>query len=193
VHHKIIYICPTWCHLLLLFYLKHLYMFQAFLAHHQEILYCLVSRYGKRKCALWCPVVWCGRSFHGTVWVYTQTVPCPSSGEDGQGTPETCRDVLNKITTTSDIKLDIYIYIYIYILFYDARNHEPKTQLSIYRLLRHVSIFQKVDTCCNKRHILFYVVRTVHFGMKLYNDQRNAQVFNLCIYLLLPYKFRAFF
>jgi hypothetical protein len=25
----------------------------------------------------------------------------------------------------------------------------------------------------------FYVVRTVHFGMKLYNDQRNAQVFNL--------------
>jgi hypothetical protein len=32
-----------------LFYLKHLYMFRAFLAHHQEILYCLVSRYGKRK------------------------------------------------------------------------------------------------------------------------------------------------
>jgi hypothetical protein len=25
----------------------------------------------------------------------------------------------------------------------------------------------------------FYVVRTMHFGMKLYNDQRNAQVFNL--------------
>jgi hypothetical protein len=20
-----------------------------------------------RKCALWCPAVWCGRSFHGTV------------------------------------------------------------------------------------------------------------------------------
>jgi hypothetical protein len=39
----------------------------------------------------------------------------------------------------------------------------------------------------------FYVVRTVHFGMKLYNDQRNAQVFNLFIYLLLPYMFRAFF
>jgi hypothetical protein len=32
---------------------------------------------------------------------------------------------------------------------------------------------------------VFYVVRTVHFGMKLYNDQRNAQVFNLFIYLLL--------
>jgi hypothetical protein len=27
----------------------------------------------------------------------------------------------------------------------------------------------------------------------LYNDQRNAQVFNLFIYLLLPYVFRAFF
>jgi hypothetical protein len=39
----------------------------------------------------------------------------------------------------------------------------------------------------------FYVVRTVHFGMKLYNDQRNAQVLNLFIYLLLPYMLRAFF
>jgi hypothetical protein len=29
--------------------------------------------------------------------------------------------------------------------------------------------------------------------MKLYNDQRDAQVFNLFIYLLLPYMFRAFF
>jgi hypothetical protein len=28
---------------------------------------------------------------------------------------------------------------------------------------------------------------------KLYNDQRNAQVFNLFIYLLLPYMFQAFF
>jgi hypothetical protein len=27
-----------------------------------------------------------------------------------------------------------------------------------------------------------YVARTVHFGMKLYNDQRNAQDFNLFIY-----------
>jgi hypothetical protein len=25
----------------------------------------------------------------------------------------------------------------------------------------------------------FYVVMTVYFGMKLFNDQRNAQVFNL--------------
>jgi hypothetical protein len=39
-----------------------------------------------------------------------------------QGTAETCRDVLNKITTVSDIKLDIYIGL----LFYDTRNHEPK-------------------------------------------------------------------
>jgi hypothetical protein len=38
----------------------------------------------------------------------------------------------------------------------------------------------------------FYVVRTVHFGIKLYNDLRNAQVFYLLIYLLLPYMFRAF-
>jgi hypothetical protein len=31
--------------------------------------------------------------------------------------------------------------------------------------------------------------------MKLYNDQRNAQIFNLFIYtyLILPYMFRAFF
>jgi hypothetical protein len=39
----------------------------------------------------------------------------------------------------------------------------------------------------------FYVLRTVHFGMKLCNDQRNAQCFNLFIYLLLPYMFRAFY
>jgi hypothetical protein len=46
------------------------------------------------------------------------------SPDDGQGTVETCRNVLNKITTISDIKLDTYTYIYI--LFYDARNNEPK-------------------------------------------------------------------
>jgi hypothetical protein len=38
-----------------------------------------------------------------------------------------------------------------------------------------------------------YVLRTVHFGMKLYNDQHNAQVFNLFVYLLLPYMFRTSF
>jgi hypothetical protein len=31
----------------------------------------------------------------------------------------------------------------------------------------------------------FDVVMTVHFGMKLYNDQRNAQVFNLSIHFCL--------
>jgi hypothetical protein len=39
----------------------------------------------------------------------------------------------------------------------------------------------------------FYVVRTLQFGMKLYNDQRNAQVFNLSICLFMPYMFRTFF
>jgi hypothetical protein len=29
--------------------------------------------------------------------------------------------------------------------------------------------------------------------VRLDNDQRNAQVYNLFIYLLLPYMFRAFF
>jgi hypothetical protein len=29
------------------------------------------------------------------------------------------------------------------------------------------------------------VVRIMHFGMKLYNDQHNAQVFNLLIYLFI--------
>jgi hypothetical protein len=38
---------------------------------------------------------------------------------------------------------------------------------------------------------MFYVVRTVRLGMKLYNDQRNAQDFNLFINLLLPYMFRV--
>jgi hypothetical protein len=32
---------------------------------------------------------------------------------------------------------------------------------------------------------VFCAVRTVYFGMKWYNDQRNAQVLNLFIYLLL--------
>jgi hypothetical protein len=40
---------------------------------------------------------------------------------------------------------------------------------------------------------LFYVVRNVHIGMKLYNDQLNAQGFDLFIYLLLRYMFRALF
>jgi hypothetical protein len=39
--------------------------------------------------------------------------------------------------------------------------------------------------------VVVVFVRTVQFGMKLYNDQRNAQVFNLLIYLLLACMFRA--
>jgi hypothetical protein len=35
-----------------------------------------------------------------------------------------------------------------------------------------------------------YVLRTVHFGMKLYNDQRKEKVFNLLTYL--PYLFQVF-
>jgi hypothetical protein len=36
-------------------------------------------------------------------------------------------------------------------------------------------------------------IRTVHFGMKLYNDQSNAQAINLFMYLPLPYMYRTFF
>jgi hypothetical protein len=50
-------------------------------------------------------------------------------------------------------------------------------------------IHRHIKDCCD----FFNVVRTVHFGMKLFNDQRNTQVLNLFIYLLLPYMFRAFF
>jgi hypothetical protein len=34
-----------------------------------------------------------------------------------------------------------------------------------------------------------HIASTVHFGTKMYNDQRNAKVFNLLINLLLPYMF----
>jgi hypothetical protein len=36
-------------------------------------------------------------------------------------------------------------------------------------------------------------LNAVHFGMIFYNNQHNAQVFNLFISLLLPYMFRASF
>jgi hypothetical protein len=50
------------------------------------------------------------------------------------------------------------------------------------------------DTVKKHPYKLFvYVVSTMHFGMKLCNDQRNEQVFNLYLYLLLPYMFRASF
>jgi hypothetical protein len=40
--------------------------------------------------------------------------------------------------------------------------------------------------------IKYYVVSTVHCKMRTYNDQRNEQLLNVFIYLLLPYMFRAF-
>jgi hypothetical protein len=59
------------------------------------------------------------------------------------------------------------------------------------RKSRDLSITTKRATPPNSC-IKLNAVRTAHFGMKLY-DQRNAQVFNLFIYLRLPYMFRAFF
>jgi hypothetical protein len=54
-------------------------------------------------------------------------------------------------------------------------------------------IFRSIQTVSYAYFCLkIYFVRTVHFGMKLYNE-RNAQVFYLFIYLLLPYMFQAFF
>jgi hypothetical protein len=37
--------------------------------------------------------------------------------------------------------------------------------------------------------MIFYVGRTVHFGMKLYNDQRNAHVFNCLSIYFCPTRF----
>jgi hypothetical protein len=37
-----------------------------------------------------------------------------------------------------------------------------------------------------------YFADTINTDYQLYNDQRNAQVLNLFIYLLLPYMFRGF-
>jgi hypothetical protein len=48
-----------------------------------------------------------------------------------------------------------------------------------------------VERC--RDDMLQQVANKVNTGIKLYNDQRKAQVFNLSIYLLVPYMFRAFF
>jgi hypothetical protein len=56
-----------------------------------------------------------------------------------------------------------------------------------------VKLFQNSLDIWDEVFLVFCVVRTVYFGMKSYNDQRNAKVFNLFMYLLLPYIFRAFF
>jgi hypothetical protein len=53
--------------------------------------------------------------------------------------------------------------------------------------------YQQRFTVLNNIFKIFYIVKTVHFGMKLYNDLRNAQIYNLFINLLLPYMFLAFF
>jgi hypothetical protein len=42
-------------------------------------------------------------------------------------------------------------------------------------------------------HILVNPSDIICSLVKLYNDQRNAQIFNLFIYLLLSYMFRAFY
>jgi hypothetical protein len=49
-----------------------------------------------------------------------------------------------------------------------------------------------------KGHVLYTASQLIanqagNKQLTLYNDQPNAQVFNLFIYLLLPYMFRAFF
>jgi hypothetical protein len=46
---------------------------------------------------------------------------------------------------------------------------------------------------CTFINIYIFNLRTVHFGVQLYIIQRIVQVFNLFIYLLLPYMFRAYF
>jgi hypothetical protein len=59
--------------------------------------------------------------------------------------------------------------------------------------LKIISFFEHFPEHRDFTVFKFNVVRTLNFGIKLYNDQRNAQVFNLFINLLLPYMFRAFF
>jgi hypothetical protein len=61
------------------------------------------------------------------------------------------------------------------------------------RAIRALAEAQQGKSWLKAAAFLIYVIRTVHFGMKLYYDKRNAQVFNLFIYLLLPYMFRVLF
>jgi hypothetical protein len=82
-------------------------------------------------------------------------------------------------------------------MFYYKQTVEPVPPIDVYRDYCNVFRLFLIAIFRERRYTKdihgFYVVRTVHFGMKLYNDQRNAQVFNSFIYLLLPYRFRAFF
>jgi hypothetical protein len=110
-------------------------MFRAFLAHSQEILYCLVSRYGKRKCALWCPVVWCGRSFRGTVWVYTHTHfhlgPTVSVAESAKFSwPCRRHDGRNVLTRLNLLFQEFRVF-----LFCDDALHKSSRKASVYCLM----------------------------------------------------------
>jgi hypothetical protein len=60
------------------------------------------------------------------------------------------------------------------------------------------AVFPKTFLVLKVRNIrndygIFNIMRTVHFGMKLYNDQRNAKAINLFVKLLLPCMFRGSF
>jgi hypothetical protein len=58
-----------------------------------------------------------------------------------------------------------------------------KQQVSEYKVENFISTFLKTDGIgVINLHWLFFIVTTVHFQMKLYKNQRNAQVFNLFIY-----------
>jgi hypothetical protein len=60
-------------------------------------------------------------------------------------------------------------------------------------LYNHMNFYKETVAALSMYQPIFSVVRTVNSGMKLYNDQRNAQVFNLSVYSLQPYMSRAFF
>jgi hypothetical protein len=53
--------------------------------------------------------------------------------------------------------------------------------ICLYRMTVRISKNIPAATKRAKISYVFCVVKTVHFGIKLYNDQGNAQVFNLFI------------
>jgi hypothetical protein len=82
---------------------------------------------------------------------------------------------------------------------YHVTKHKVMYHVTKHKVMYHVTNHKatvripKLNSNQNTKNSKVYVVRAMHFGMKLYNDQRNAQVFNLFTYLLLPYVFWAFF
>jgi hypothetical protein len=62
-----------------------------------------------------------------------------------------------------------------------------------FRIISLLSLTLPARSTVQSSFFKFYVVGILHFGMKFCNEQRNAQVFSLFIYLLLSYMFRAFF